>query len=703
MKLINFIQFWISTLLLSSLVSCEQKGKVAFYACYQYVSQFSFKYKASKSIMYDTILNYPPATGTFLNCFAGRFGAYSGAFNQSVDRTIFMASSSSHMNLTDEFFYKQYANATKFSIDRDPKLNLTKTVFTSPIKVPYADSKLKFDYFLGFYWNMEYSNNMVGYMNVLFGFVLLFIGLGNFIKRLGYHRSFNNKFINWYRANVTIPATFNGKHTEDLVLWKKFTTLVPTRVESIVVGLFIIMNIVCVSIHYNTPTLNASTSMLSWNLRHLADRTGVFSFGLIPLLILFAGRNNILTSLTGLPYTSFIVFHKWVSRFMWIHAFLHSVAWTANVIAGNSWSKYLAYAYWRWGIVATTVGALMLFQALRVFRNLSYEIFLTLHIVFGVLFLVGCFYHCYTLGWMEWIYASCALWFADRVLRLVRMSLFGFPQAEIVMISNDTFKVTVENGRWFKPFPGAFAYLYFITPALFLQSHPFTVFQSIKNKNQTLIFIKTKTGVTKRIKEKIDTTSDGKLKLRVCLEGPYGHRAPLHQYDTAMILAGGNGIPGPLAYALDLGMRDSAQRQHIKFVWTIRSLEYLHWFKDEFDALSKTPVDIQVYVTGGLPCAEKSIKFKSDSNKSDQNSESNCSLNSDLQLMSEMSSFVQFYSGRPNIDQMILKEFTTENRGSVGIVTCGAPVMVDNIRTSVANHLQKCPNRVDLFEELQVW
>ncbi|KAH3666366.1 hypothetical protein OGAPHI_003557, partial [Ogataea philodendri] len=94
------------------------------------------------------------------------------------------------------------------------------------------------------------------------------------------------------------------------------------------------------------------------------------------------------------------------------------------------------------------------------------------------------------------------------------MSLFGSQEAEITDVGQDTFKVSVVNKtKWFAPFPGAFAYLYFITPALFLQSHPFTVFQSIKNKNQALIFIKTKTGVTKRIKEKIDTTSDGKLKL----------------------------------------------------------------------------------------------------------------------------------------------------------------------------------------------
>lgn len=40
---------------------------------------------------------------------------------------------------------------------------------------------------------------------------------------------------------------------------------------------------------------------------------------------------------------------------------------------------------------------------------MTHEVFLTIHIAFASVFIVGYWWHCYDLGYMEWLYASIAL------------------------------------------------------------------------------------------------------------------------------------------------------------------------------------------------------------------------------------------------------------------------------------------------------
>lgn len=64
---------------------------------------------------------------------------------------------------------------------------------------------------------------------------------------------------------------------------------------------------------------------------------------------------------------------------------------------------------------------------------------------------------------------------------------------------------------------------------------------------------------------------------------------------------------------------------------------------------------------------------------------------------------VNFKEGRPIIMDLVKREME-ESAGSVAYVTCGHPVMVDEVRYSCAHSLQESKGkRVDFFEQLQVW
>ncbi|CCH41323.1 Respiratory burst oxidase protein [Wickerhamomyces ciferrii] len=407
---------------------------------------------------------------------------------------------------------------------------------------------------------------------------------------------------------------------------------------------------------------------------------------------------------------------------MFGNALVHSIMYTVRAISRGRIGTYYYKEYIQWGVVATTTAGVIIYQAFHCFRQMSYETFLTVHIVLVVVFIVACWYHCYDIGYLEWIYVSWALWGGDRVQRVIRMCMFGFRKANIELIADDTFKISVKHNKLFRPFPGAFAYIYFITPTMFWQSHPFTIIDGAINENETTVYIKAKTGITKRMKNYLSKFPGNKKTIRVSIEGPYGHRCPTNRYDTALLWAGGNGIPGPYYHAVDLAKRGSASRQQIKLLWTFRNPETLFWFYDELKALSKTSVITDIYITGQIPNDESSSdsdkEKKSDNSSSDSykektegttievngsSSDADSSRPSTIREAIDSLGHINFHYGRPDFEQLIVEEFTEETGPSVCVMTCGPPKMVDNVRGFTAKHLQSAKGRIDLFEELQVW
>lgn len=72
--------------------------------------------------------------------------------------------------------------------------------------------------------------------------------------------------------------------------------------------------------------------------RYFADRTGIISFANLPLVWLFAGRNDVLMWLTGWSFSTFNVFHRYSARIATVQGILHSIAYT--IIYYRSMSLY---------------------------------------------------------------------------------------------------------------------------------------------------------------------------------------------------------------------------------------------------------------------------------------------------------------------------------------------------------------------------
>jgi hypothetical protein len=128
--------------------------------------------------------------------------------------------------------------------------------------------------------------------------------------------------------------------------------------QSILITIYVALNIIFISIHYkvfeeNIKYPGRTDLQLS---RYVADRTGILAMAQIPLLLAFAGRNNILISLTGWSYGTFNVWHKWISRVCLFNTFVHSVVFTVFMFqkggaAALPTKEFYGAAFNQWGAV----------------------------------------------------------------------------------------------------------------------------------------------------------------------------------------------------------------------------------------------------------------------------------------------------------------------------------------------------------------
>ncbi|KAI8097511.1 ferric reductase like transmembrane component-domain-containing protein [Halteromyces radiatus] len=295
------------------------------------------------------------------------------------------------------------------------------------------------------------------------------------------------------RRHIINPSLFfNGVHLQN-ASWFGILVSYPTRLESIMIFFFVVLNVILIFPNYdlfleNTYWPDDLSAQLG---RYISDRSGEMAFAQLPMVYLFGGRNNILIWLTGWSYDRFIVAHKWASRMMMFHAIVHSAGytWCGVHVSFETYKSYFQDLYFVWGVVATVLGGFILLLALPNLRRSCYDLFLYIHIILVLLFTVGCWYHVKLLDDQEnlmWLYASIAIWAFDRVARFVRVAYYNIMLATghrllrkvkaDILPGTDCIRFRVESNKvgLSRRVPGVFVYIY-VPQVYFWQSHPFTI------------------------------------------------------------------------------------------------------------------------------------------------------------------------------------------------------------------------------------
>lgn len=529
--------------------------------------------------------------------------------------------------------------------------------------------------------------------------------------------------INTLRKHVSLPAAFGYKHSQPFrVLQGIVSMCMPTRVQSVIVTVYVIFTFIACFPGYEIYDENTVFETRAYQLRkYMANRTGILAFAQLPLLFLFAGRNNIMMWVTGWSFDTFNVYHRWIARVMVALAIAHGVTYT--ILAADFLSTSYKELYFFMGVIAVISGSFMCIQGLHFLRSRWYEVFLVLHIFLAVLFTMGVWFHADDVGFQEWVYAAVAVWAFDHLARYLRIVFSGVicnGHFTIVDHEHQIVRVEIAYSRLWKVYPGAHVFIYVLTPWKFWESHPFTIYQSPKalENGNISVMLKAKSGMTLKIFSRLLENNDS-ANIKLLVEGPYGHQLPVRNYDSAVVIAGGIGVTATYSYAADL--LKCASTKAITFAWVVRNDKAIDWFKDELNALLQDDrVHVSIFVSTQEPDdVERDVHQRfgsySASASSDEDektdkgatttataidSSDGDSKDSSIRKLRKKLSVT--YGTRPKMCTAI-PQFLSYCEGSTAIVVCGPPVFNDDIRLAVSESLHTKNERIDYFEEAFSW
>lgn len=394
----------------------------------------------------------------------------------------------------------------------------------------------------------------------------------------------------------------------------------------------------------------------AWSWEDIGYRTGFVSIAQLPLIVLLAGKDNILGLLSGVGHERLNWLHRWTARALWLSATLHMGFWF------RSWDRYdyvkvkvKSDAIVQRGLAAWCILTFVFLTSAAPVRNLNYELFILSHLITFAGLIAAIWLHVPE-EVKVWIWLPIGFFALDRLLRTRRLlylnlTLFHFwkrqvsgPWANLASFARlpcGVTKITVDKPAFtWKPGQHVFLSCHSIIP---IQSHPFTI-ASLPSDGKLEFLVQAQRGGTKTLfnhvveKEALPLTrrKDQKQLTKIGIEGPYGRMRTLGQFDSVILFAGSTGatftVPHlrHLVRSWQLGQEQSphkprAQSQgaltrSLRFVWVIKSRDQLHWFHTELheviDSVTRCRVnrpkddrqiDISVYVT----CDEKFVAEKS--------------------------------------------------------------------------------------------
>ncbi|EGY16424.1 ferric reductase transmembrane component 3 [Verticillium dahliae VdLs.17] len=365
-----------------------------------------------------------------------------------------------------------------------------------------------------------------------------------------------------YIAWQSLIGTYRVRPLEYLI------GITPSIGHASYIAFMIILNVILTAVNYKSaqPT-GWFSSQYQKILEYIIIRTGTLGFALAPLVILFAGRNNVLLWLSNWSHSTFMLLHRWIARIFGLQAIIHSITALALYVNNGTDSEELSLPYWIWGCVATVAVVIML-VASNLYRKFGYEM---------------------------WLYAACAVWFFDRMMmHMLRVLKNGMRRFNIVNIDDDVVRVDIHGIRWAAG-PGQHVYVYFPTLNRLRswENHPFSVIptamlygkarQSAASASPTgssndvekneradvrirpvtdgnnaglTLFIRKSTGLTEAL-----TTNDNVLTL---LDGPYPNSSNITaiQCDRLLLIGGGIGITALVPWI--------ARHSNVKLSWSVQ-------------------------------------------------------------------------------------------------------------------------------------
>lgn len=369
----------------------------------------------------------------------------------------------------------------------------------------------------------------------------------------------------------------------------------------------------------------------------LSIRAAWLALAQLPLIVLLAGKNNIVSLLSGVSYERLHVYHRWIARGMLLMVTLHfgfgSYGWNQFGLMSLEWATDTCP---RTGMSAYALLLFINFLTLAPFRNWSYDLVVVIHIISFCGFIVALAYHLigqtsprtvyYT---TVFLYTAVALYLVERLVRTSRYVYNNIHPgyATLEALGGGATRLRVRTRQIKRWSPGTHVLLSIPRYGI-LQSHPATILSTPTSHDGDMVFIlRAYGGFTKRIftatqnesvhgrhdpgkvgtKEAVLPSSNTHLTL---IDGPYGSYADFACFDTLFLIAGSSGITFTISHLLNIAERARASSEEqnlplrvVHFLWIIKERSWLSWIAEELqfvtDSLhrSRVSLSIRIFVT----------------------------------------------------------------------------------------------------------
>jgi ferric-chelate reductase len=354
----------------------------------------------------------------------------------------------------------------------------------------------------------------------------------------------------------------------------------------------------------------------------LGIRAGWLAIAQIPLLILLAGKNNLIGLATGVSYERLNVLHRWVARGVLLMATLHvgyqNYGWNLYGLRQLEWSTDVCTTT---GLAVYVLLCWLNLSTLAPFRNFRYEFFVFQHLItfFGLIIAIMLHLPSTALYSRVYIWIPIGLYLFDRLVRTLRSMVNNIRpgQATLEVLAGGVTRIRVRT-RVTGWSPGAHVLLAIPRYGV-AQSHPATIASTPTSHNGDLLFIlKAQKGFTKNLLESANSSTGSLLpgtkeematqqRTHVTfIDGPYGaSQGDFACFDTVLLIAGSTGVTFTLPILLDLARRANEQSRklpvrRVEFVWIIRNASHISWISEElqaaFTAFQQTAIDLKVRI-----------------------------------------------------------------------------------------------------------
>ncbi|KAJ5636118.1 uncharacterized protein N7484_009431 [Penicillium longicatenatum] len=466
-------------------------------------------------------------------------------------------------------------------------------------------------------------------------------------------------------------------------------------------------------------------------------RAGWLTIAQFPLVLLLAGKRNLIGYAVGVSYERLQILHRWVARVMLLTATIHGAVQTYG------WHKYgvmklefdtdscIPTGFATWMILVWLV-----LSATAPIRNWRYEIFVAQHIITFIGLVVAIFYHLPSTALSSRIYAwiGVGLFILDRMIRTIIYTYVNAKPAKatITELPGDVTRIRIASPRIKKWSPGQ--HIFLSIPKLGLgQSHPATILSTPSSHNNDLVFLlRAHRGFTRRLIHSAKSSSTNLIEktedtrtVQIAgqhlslLGGPYGgSQSDFAAFDTVLLISGSTGVTFTLSILLDIAQRVKTQKLPVRrlvFVWVIRTFSCTEWVANELQQAMESLIDagieaeIRFFVTCdaepsgpsekkiGCPCkniegpcccsgiGSSSIDVLPDPivGLEDKKNVTSSSIPQDAANTSVPIPASGFTSGRPVLKPM-LWDLLNHARGETGVAVCGPLGLVSNVRNTVA-------------------